>query len=511
MSASIVPESPKAATRKKQYRAAYDEVLRLVVHFQNGARDARADLSMVSPKDQRLLAAINELLDCAGTTARPSQGGRSEMLVAILRRVEDGDFSVRCGSQVRAEDGAIDRPVAEAFDRAVGRIEERQHVLLGQVRAICEAIEGLLATGQTAAGRVGETRERVLHLLAMANQGASEARTLSNASNDVYELGTAVAVASEELSANVAGVSTASSQVSATLKGLAHASDQVSASVNAVAAAVTEMSASLTEVATNTGQAAGIAHDASQGAQRAAATMDNLGRSAKAIGKVVEMIKSIASQTNLLALNATIEAASAGDAGRGFAVVANEVKELAKQTAAATEDIRERVEEMQDNTSQAVHVIHDIVGYIERLNSISGVIAAAVEEQTATTSEMARHLATTARGAEEVTTNVQQMSSGADVVSRNVGEAMAGVQEVASTIGGLAENARRVNSGALSSAAAAAEVAADGATVDQATERSTHEVTEVLKGLSRLKGSAEDVVRVLQGHTRQSQQDRQID
>lgn len=499
MSASIVPESPKAAARKKQYRAAYDEVLRLVVHFQNGARNARADLAMVSPKDQRLLAAVNELLDSADLNAPPAVSAGDETLVVLLQKVEAGDFSVRCGPRKSGEVGGLERQVSEAFDRAVTRIAERQRTLQEQVRGLSDVIEQLLASGREASIHVDETRERARQMLVVANQSATHARELAHMSNEVDELGAAVAVASEELSANVAGVSTASSQVSATLKGLAHASDQVSASVNAVAAAVTEMSASLTEVATNTSQAAGIAHDAAQGAQRAAATMDNLGRSAKAIGKVVEMIKSIASQTNLLALNATIEAASAGDAGKGFAVVANEVKELAKQTAAATEDIRERVEEMQDNTGQAVQVIHDIVGHIERLNSISGVIAAAVEEQTATTSEMARHLATTARGAEEVTGNVQQMSSGADEVSRNVAEAMAGVQEVAGTIGGLAESTRRVNGAASSTATAAAEVVAGGVSVDAATDESSHVVSAVVSGLSRLKERTEDLLRVLQG------------
>ena len=103
MSASIVPESPKAATRK-QYRAAYDEVLRLVVNFQNGSRDARANLSMASPKDQKILAAVNELLDSIGTSSQPSRSGRSDALVALLRRVEDGDLSVRCAGQSRGED-----------------------------------------------------------------------------------------------------------------------------------------------------------------------------------------------------------------------------------------------------------------------------------------------------------------------------------------------------------------------------------------------------------------------
>lgn len=502
MSASIVPESPKAAAKPK-YRAAYNEVVRLVVNYQNGVKTARADLSMVSPKDQKLLAAVNELLDSVGQQdASPRDADAGGLLVDVLspllRRLEDGDYSVRCSDRLTGDVKDREQQVAQLFDRAVGRLEDRQRTLIEHIRAMSLTIEELLDVGKEASSHSAEACERAQRLLKAAEQGAEGARELAKASGEVCELGTAVACASDELSVNVESVSTASSQVSETLKGLAAASDQVSASVNAVAAAVTEMSASLTEVATNTGQAAGIAHDASQGAQRAAATMDNLGRSAKAIGKVVEMIKSIASQTNLLALNATIEAASAGDAGKGFAVVANEVKELAKQTATATEDIRERVEEMQDNTTQAVQVIQDIVGHIERLNSISGVIAAAVEEQTATTSEMARHLATTACGAEEVTGNVQRMSSSADEVSRNVVDAMAGVREIASTIGGLAQNAGRVTEVASSSATVAGEVATNGAALDDMTGKSTLAVMEVVKGLSRLHDAAEQAMHAVQ-------------
>jgi len=487
MSASIVPESPKNTARNK-FRAAYDEVLRLVVSVQNGAVGARADLSLCSPKDQKLLAAVNELMD---SISQSSGGGHglaiSETMANVLKAAEEGDHSVRySGHHHRGNESELERRFGESLDRILSRTEERQRSVLDKLSVVSEAVGNLSQVSRHAAEQASETHERAQKLTRAAEHGATAARELAKVSGDVYEMGSAVAAASEELSANVASVSSASSQMSTNLRQLATASDQVSASVNAVAAAVTEMSASLTEVATNTGQAAGIAHDASQGAQRAAATMDNLGRSAKAIGKVVEMIKSIASQTNLLALNATIEAASAGDAGKGFAVVANEVKELAKQTAAATEDIRERVEEMQDNTTQAVHVIQDIVGHIERLNSISGVIAAAVEEQTATTSEMARHLATTARGAEEVTSGVQKISGGSEEVSKNVLEAMAGVSEVAGTIGGLVESVRRVNGSASSAATTAGDIASDGALMDEFSGKMSRAISDLTAELGRL-------------------------
>jgi methyl-accepting chemotaxis protein len=146
----------------------------------------------------------------------------------------------------------------------------------------------------------------------------------------------------------------------------------------------------------------------------------------------------------LLALNATIEAASAGEAGKGFAVVANEVKELAKQTAAATENIRDLVEEMQENTDQAVRAINDIGGRIGQINSISGTIAAAVEEQTATTTEMSRNLAGTADGAMEVSSSVARAADRTNQVAGNVREAVDGVSAIASAIGELALEAKRV-------------------------------------------------------------------
>jgi methyl-accepting chemotaxis protein len=499
MSASIAPETPSSTTKHK-YRSAYDEVLKLVVSVQNGASHARAELAFCSPKDQKLLAAINELLDCAfRSTGEKSESITGDSIISVLKAIEAGDLSVRYEKQThRGQDTEFEKRIGESIDRSLVRLSERQRDLLSRLGAVTETVLGLGLAVRKSAEYAAETQERAQRLTKAAEQGANVARELAKASGEVYEMGSAVAATSEELSVNITSVNTTSAQMSSSLKQLASASDQVSTSVNAVATAVTEMSASLTEVATNSGQAAGIAHDASQGAQRAAATMDNLGRSAKAIGKVVEMIKSIASQTNLLALNATIEAASAGDAGKGFAVVANEVKELAKQTAAATEDIRERVEEMQDNTTQAVHVIQDIVGHIERLNSISGVIAAAVEEQTATTTEMARHLATTARGAEEVTSSVQKMSRGSEDVAKNVVEAMSGMNGIASNIGTLAERARRVNSTATTSAGMAGAIASEGALLDEMVAKMSGVVIELTNEAGRIERMTNEATRLVE-------------
>src|ERR1017187_8854450 len=164
-----------------------------------------------------------------------------------------------------------------------------------------------------------------------------------------------------------------------------------------------------------------------------------LGSSSAEIGKVVEVITSIAQQTNLLALNATIEAARAGEAGKGFAVVANEVKELAKQTAKATEEIKGKIKVIQENTAGAVSAIGGIREVIGKISHISTTIATAVEEQSATTGEMARNVSEAARGASTIASNISGVAQAARDTATNVGEAQQAAQHLASMANDLHE------------------------------------------------------------------------
>ena len=170
------------------------------------------------------------------------------------------------------------------------------------------------------------------------------------------------------------------------------------------------MVASIKEISHSTNESSAMAKSTLEKAQMSNETVSKLGTSSQEIGDVIKVIRSIAQQTNLLALNATIEAARAGDAGRGFAVVANEVKELAKQTAKATEDITLKISAIQEDTSSAVDSIADISESIEKLNSISGIIAASVEEQTATTNEISRVVIDSKKGVDSITESVQLVS-----------------------------------------------------------------------------------------------------
>ena len=180
----------------------------------------------------------------------------------------------------------------------------------------------------------------------------------------------------------------------------------VSENVQTVAAGTEEMSASIREIAQNAESAARVAADAVRLAQETNDTVSKLGDSSAEIGQVVKVITSIAQQTNLLALNATIEAARAGEAGKGFAVVANEVKELAKETAKATDDISRRIDAIQADSRDAVSAIEGIGSIIAQIDDIQGTIASAVEEQTATTNEMARNVADASVGAVDIAESI---------------------------------------------------------------------------------------------------------
>ncbi|NLH48145.1 MAG: methyl-accepting chemotaxis protein [Myxococcales bacterium] len=280
---------------------------------------------------------------------------------------------------------------------------------------------------------------------------ASVSTQLSSSAEELTGQSSTVASAAEEISVNVDTVSKATDRMSHNFLTIAASTEEMSSGVNSVAAAVEEMTATIREVSKNCVRASQISNDASSKADATGKIMGQLETAAKEIGKVVDVINDIADQTNLLALNATIEAASAGEAGKGFAVVANEVKELAKQTAQATDEIVVRVRGIQDQTINAVDAIKQIAETISEINSITNTIASAVEEQTVTTNEISRSLAGTAQGAGEVSKNIQTLKQSVESeVVRGVKEAATGVQEVSKNIQGVNTAAQYTANGAAS-------------------------------------------------------------
>jgi methyl-accepting chemotaxis protein len=297
------------------------------------------------------------LTKTAAARASRAFGLRVETVHAVLERVVEGDLTAR---------------VAIPGDDRLGRLTQTLHAALDRIGAAFSNIgEGVVA--------------------------------LSRASEDLSLVGSSLNASADDTTRQ-AGV-------------VAAASEQAGKNVQTVATGTEEMSVTIKEIAKNAAEAAKVATAAVGRAQRTNELVGKLGESSTEIGNVLKVITSIAEQTNLLALNATIEAARAGEAGKGFAVVANEVKELAKETARATEDITRKIEAIQADTTSAVSAIGEITNVISQINDIQTTIASAVEEQASTTNEMGRNLHELAQASTEIAQNVTTVAASAGSTS----------------------------------------------------------------------------------------------
>ena len=274
---------------------------------------------------------------------------------------------------------------------------------------------------------IGEVARNTGTVTVSSNELTTISEHMSTGANAMSDRSNTVSAAAEEMSANMVSV--------------AGASEEAATNMNMVAAAAEEMSTSIADIARHSNKAKTTTDEAVSQVSRTSAKVNTLGQAASAIGKVTEVITEISEQTNLLALNATIEAARAGDAGKGFAVVANEIKELARQTADATQDIREKITSIQQSTGETVDDIGRISGVIEEVSNTVIAIATAVEEQSATTREIAQNVGQASQGIQLVNESITQGSTVA-------GDMAADIAAVNQEAGQMASSSNKVNASA---------------------------------------------------------------
>lgn len=396
----------------------------------------------------------------------------------------EGDLTRRIAVKSRDEVGHM----ANYFNQFVEKIQNMMKDIADNTIKLNTSSGLLLSVANTIAANSEETNAKTTVVSATAEEITASinmtADAMTGTSTNMNVIASAVeemsgtirnlASASEQTSAGVGQATELVSQIASSINTVSNSARDVSSSVNNVATAVKEINISLNEVSKNCERSIHITSDADEKARDTNQIIEKLNTSSKQIGKIINVINDIADQTNMLALNAAIEAAGAGEAGKGFAVVANEVKELAKQTAEATDEIGQQIENMQVNMSGAVKAVETITDVIKEITAITNTIAAAVTEQSATTGEISSAILKAAERVNNITQEIGDVASNSQHVSRSISEASKGVREIARSASELSVASNEVAQNTEKSSAKINEVA-----------RSAHEVSTAVNEISQ--------------------------
>jgi methyl-accepting chemotaxis protein len=366
----------------------------------------------LSPEYKEFWARLNRGEYQAAEYKRIGKGGKEVWLQASYNPILDLN-----GKPFKVVKYATDiTPQKNAAEDLKRKVDSIQAVVAAATRG--DLTQNVTVSGEDAIRQMGTGLANFFgNLRGSMGRIGQAADTLASSSSEL----TAV---SQQMSANAEETQVQAGVVSKT-------SEEVNKNLQTLATGTEEMGATIKEIAKNATEAARVAGEAVKTAETTNATVQKLGESSAEIGQVIKVITSIAQQTNLLALNATIEAARAGEMGKGFAVVANEVKELAKQTAKATEDISQKIAAIQADTKGAVDAIGTIGGIINQISDISHTIATAVEEQSATTDEMARNVGSAAQGSGEIARNIGGVAEAAASTARGATDSQTASESLA--------------------------------------------------------------------------------
>jgi methyl-accepting chemotaxis protein len=390
-----------------EYRQARDERLVPAAERNDFTSYLGAQNAYMDPLTSNITVILNKL---AGIEDKAAQ----QQMIAAHNDMRTGQIVTNCltvGAVLLAIILAllVSRAIAGPLKQTVGLLEA-----LAEGRLDLR----LKVTGRDEVGRMAGALNTALDRLTGTLRGISENVTT-------------LAASSEELTAVAGQMNSSAARSAGRAQAVADASDQINHNITTVSAGAEEIGSSIIEIARSTSSAADVAGRAVRISGEAGAILHQLGASSTEIVSVIKIITGIAEQTNLLALNATIEAARAGDAGKGFAVVASEVKELAEETARATEDIRTRVGAIQADSAAAVSAIGEIGAVIDQINATQTAIAAAVEEQTATTNEMGRYVGEVSTGSRQISANVAEVADAAAETTTAAANTAAAADELA--------------------------------------------------------------------------------
>jgi len=417
----------------------------------------RANPTVDLQEHEKIATSFGDYYDLArDTTSRMIAQETGDALFSALERMQEDYLGIkrdleRFADSARAE---TDEAVAEVRSRQRSARNSVFLVLLlvacalgllsvtltrSIVRPLAEVVEiaGQVADGDLSrrlnittddeVGRTGDALNRAFsHMRATIRTIAENSSALNSASEQMTGVSQQMAASAEETSSQATVVSASA--------------EQVSRNVETVATGIEEMTSSIREIAQSANEAAKVATTAVQVAETTTETIAQLNESSTRISDVTKVITSISEQTNLLALNATIEAARAGEAGRGFAVVANEVKELARETASATEEIGKRVEGIQHDTASAVAAINQIATIIRQIHETQNTIASAVEEQTATTNEIGRSVSEVAKGSSDIAGTI----SGVATATQDTAAGASSTQDAAQELAAMANSLKQL-------------------------------------------------------------------